>query len=428
MTVQRVSFLDFPWVLDYILATRFNCSLKQIRHAVCSIVLTLRTILSAAVELGILVSQDSDAIDGAVSAKPFIDNMIHVITECLQNFPLCLDSEFFHSFLEPLPSHLRFLCGNFHPLTHMKFEDSAKEKAFEAQTKAITQALSELPSQCSNLELYMSSQEPVLKQIQFIKEHLRAPLWMLMHDFRSLHGEERLLVEDVLEAVRVVAELQAGDSHTASECSIWPRVMGETLLLLLPLWKLSALVVAKGQDAFMRMVASPPLDANVGARRLLQRLIEVLLSEKADFLEIALWFAAEPSSAALLSSGEAVEFLLPEAANNDEFTQFRKDGLLRVQENVPLLQNHIVGLPKHLRALISVHWRKVVEDVHSYLQLYLRVIEAFLEVQREVRTFVHNHLFIEVTLGLPLMTWLEADGKPSPCPPFHRSALPALAA
>ena len=33
----QVSLLDFPWVLDYILATRFNCSLRQIRHAVCSI-------------------------------------------------------------------------------------------------------------------------------------------------------------------------------------------------------------------------------------------------------------------------------------------------------------------------------------------------------------------------------------------------------
>jgi len=425
MTVQRVSFLDFPWVLDYILATRFNCSLKQIRHAVCSIVLTLRTILSAAVELGILVSQDADTIDGAISAKPFIDNMIHVITECLQNFPLCLDSEFFHSFLEPLPSHLRFLCGNFHPLTHMKFEDSAKEKAFEAQTKAITQALSELPSQCSNLELYMSSQEPVLKQIQLIKEHLRAPLWMLMHDFRSLHGEEKMLVEDVREAVRVVTELQARETR---ECPVWPQVMGETLLLLLPLWKLSALAVAKGQDAFMRMVAAPPLDANLGAQRLLQRLIEVLLQDKADFLDIALWFATEPSSAALLSSGEAVEFLLPEAANDEEFSQFRKDGLMRVQENIPLLQNHIIRLPKHLRAMISAHWRKVVDEVHHYLQLYLRVIEAFNEVQKEVRTFVHNHLFIEVTLGLPLMTWLAPDSsRPPLCASWHRT-LPALAA
>ncbi|CAE8610636.1 unnamed protein product [Polarella glacialis] len=128
MATQQVSFLDFPWVLDYILATRFNCSLRQVRRAVCSIVLTLRTILAAAVELGSLVSQDAENVDGAISAKPFIDNMIHVITECLKNFPLCLDSEFFHSFLEPLPSHLRFLCGNFHPLTHMRFEDSARQK------------------------------------------------------------------------------------------------------------------------------------------------------------------------------------------------------------------------------------------------------------------------------------------------------------
>lgn len=406
MAAQRVNFLDFPWVLDYILATRFNCSLKQIRHSVCSIVLTLRTILSAAVELGILVSQDADAIDGAISAKPFIDNMIHVITECLQNFPLCLDSEFFHSFLEPLPSHLRFLCGNFHPLTHMQFEDSAKQKAFEAQTKAITQALSELPSQCSNLELYMSSQEPVLKQIQLIKEHLRAPLWMLMHDFRCLQGEEKLLVEDVREAVRAVTELQGRET---GKCSSWPQVMGETLVLLLPLWKLSALAVAKGQQDLMRHVSR--YNANLNAQKSLQRLIEVLLSEKADFVDIALWFASEPSSAALLSSCEAVEFLLPDAANSEEFAQFRKDGLLRVQENTAVIQAHIIRLPKHLKALVSAHWRKVVEEVHLFLQLYLRVIEAFLEVQKEVRTFVHNHLFIEVTLALPDMTWLAHDGR-----------------
>ena len=31
-------------------------------------------------ELGLLVSQDAD-IDGSLSAKPFIDNMIHVISE-----------------------------------------------------------------------------------------------------------------------------------------------------------------------------------------------------------------------------------------------------------------------------------------------------------------------------------------------------------
>merc|ERR1719436_752778 len=129
-----------------------------------------------------------------------------------------------------------------------------------------------------------------------------------MHDFRSLHSEERLLVEDVRQAVRLVADAQARETQ---EHPVWPQVMGETLLLLLPLWKLSALVVTKGQDAFMRMVAAPPLDANQGAQRLLQRLIEVLLSEKADLFDIALWLAAEPSSAALLSSGEAVEFLLP---------------------------------------------------------------------------------------------------------------------
>lgn len=432
MTFQRVSFLDFPWVLDYILATRFNCSLKQIRHAVCSIVLTLRTILSAAVELGILVSQDPD-MDGAASAKPFIDNMVHVITECLQNFPLCLDSEFFHSFLEPLPSHLRFLCGNFHPLTHMQFEDPARQKAFECQTKAITQALSELPSQCSSLELYMSSQEPVLKQIQLIKEHLRAPMWMLMHDFRRLQGEERLLVEAVRGAVAAAAELQwqqeqQEQGQRRPQRELWPQVMGETLLLLLPLWKLSALAVRAGQDALMRLVAGPPLGANLGAQRLLQRLIEVLLSDKVDFLDIVLWFAAEPSSAALLSSCEAVEFLLPEAANDEEFTHFRKDGLGRIQENIALLQGHVIRLPKHLRALVSAHWRKVVEEVHLYLQYYLRVIEAFLEVQKDVRTFVYNHLFIELTLGLPLMTWLAPEGRASPqCGAPWGRALPALA-
>jgi hypothetical protein len=404
--------LDFPWVLDYILATRFNGSLKQIRHAVCSIVLTLRTILSAAIELGILVSQDVD-VDGAVSAKPFIDNMIHVITECLQNFPLCLDSEFFHSFLEPLPSHLRFLCGNFHPLTHMQFEDGAKQKAFEAQTKAITQALSELPLQCSSLELYMSSQEPVLKQIQLIKERLRAPLWMLMHDFRCLQGEEKLLVEDVREAVRSVTELEQAET---GECNGWPQVMGETLLLLLPLWKLSALAVAKGQDTLHKLLARPPLQAGHGAQRLLQRLIEVLLSKKADFVDIAMWFASEPSSAALLSSSEAVDFLLPVASNSDEFTQFRKDGLVRVQDNFAGLQSHLLRLPKNLRSLVSEKWHNVVEEVHLYLQLYLRVIEAFLEVQKEVRTFVHNHLFVEVTLGLPLMTWMAYDDRSAAWP------------
>jgi len=133
------------------------------------------------------------------------------------------------------------------------------------------------------------------------------------------------------------------------------------------------------------------------------------LSKKADFIDIALWFAQEPSSAALLSSAEAVEFLLPEASNSDEFTQFRKDGLIRVQENFAALQGHIRRLPNQLRPLISAHWRKVVEEVHLFLQLYLRVIEAFLEVQKEVRTFVHKNLFVEVTLGLPLMTWLQFD-------------------
>ena len=34
------------------------------------------------------------------------------------------------------------------------------------------------------------------------------------------------------------------------------------------------------------------------------------------------------------------------------------------------------------------------------MQLYLRVIEAFLEVQKEVHSFVQNQLFTEVLLGL----------------------------
>jgi len=403
----KVSFLDFPWVLDYILATRFNCSLKQIRHAVCSIVLTLRTILSAAVELGILVSQDIDA-DSAISAKPFIDNMIHVISECLENCPLCLDSEFFHSFLEPLPSHLRFLCGNFHPLTHMQFEDAAKQKAFEGQTKAITQALSKLPAQCSDLELYMSMQEPVLKQIQIIKDHLRTPLWMLMHDFRCLQGEEKLLVEDVRKAVSAVTALHTREDAN-NDRRTWPQVMGNTLLLLLPLWKLSALAFTKGTDALRRLIMRPPFTANHNSQRLLQRLVQVLLSDHADFVDIILWLAADPTSAVTLSTSEVVDFLLPEGSNSDEFSQFRKDGLVCVQGNISALQNHLLRLPKHLRVVVAAHWRKVVEEVHLYLQVYLRVIEAFLEVQKEVRTFVHGHLFVEVTLGLPHMTWLAYE-------------------
>jgi len=396
MTVQRVSLLDFPWVLDYILATRFNGSLKAIRHAVCSIVLTLRVVLSAAAELNALISQDSDA-DGAISAKPFVDNMAHVIAECVQNFPLCLDNDFFHSFLEPLPGHLQFLCGNFHPLTHMRFEDSAKQKAFEAQTGAITQALSQLPSQCSNLENYMSSQEPVLKQIQCIKEHLRSRLWVLMQDFRCLQGEEESVVEDMREAVRSVSELP-------DVVPDWPHVMGQTLLLLLPLWKLSALAVMKGQDSLMRFFTGPPHTASVNTQKMLQRLIEFLLSEKADIIEIVTWLASQPSSAALLSSVEAVEFLLPEASNSEEFAQFRKDGLLRVQHNVTLLQHHI---PNNLRPKVSAVFSKTINSVHLYLQLYLRVIRSFLDAQKEVRTFVHDQLFIEVMLGLPLMTWLK---------------------
>eukprot|EP00929_Paragymnodinium_shiwhaense_P082626 TRINITY_DN43649_c0_g1_i1.p1 TRINITY_DN43649_c0_g1~~TRINITY_DN43649_c0_g1_i1.p1 ORF type:complete len:457 (+),score=111.84 TRINITY_DN43649_c0_g1_i1:148-1518(+) len=403
---QRVSFLDFPWVLDYILATRFNCSFRQIRHAVASIMLTLRSILSAAVELGILVSQD-DTVDGAISAKPFIDNMIHVITECLENFPLCLDSEFFHTFLEPLPSHLRFLCGNFHPLTHMQFEDSAKQRSFEAQTTAITQALSELPSQCSSLELYMSTQEPVLQQIQSIKEHLRAPLWLLMHDFRGLQNEEKLLAEDVGDTVRQVSDfLNRKAPEAYPDGATWPKLMGETLIMLLPLWKLSALAVAKGEDALMRHVAGPPLHASQEAQRLLTRLVEVLLCEHADAIDIALWFVREPTSAALLSSSEAIEFLLPEAANSDEFEHFRTEGLVRVLENVAKLHLHISKMPPHVKPLVAALFGKAVSEVHLFLQQYLRVIEGFLEVQREVRSFVLSNLFIEVTLGLPLMTWL----------------------
>jgi len=305
-------------------------------------------------------------------------------------------------------SHLRFLCGNFHPLTHMQFEDSAKQKAFEGQTKAITQALSELPAQCSDLELYMSSQEPVLKQIQLIKEHLRTPLWMLMHDFRCLQGEEKLLVEDVRKAVSAVTALQAREDAN-SDRRTWPQVMGNTLLLLLPLWKLSALAFTKGTDALLRLITRPPFTANHNSQRLLQRLVQVLLSDHADFVDIILWLATDPTSAVTLSTSEVVDFLLPEGSNGDEFSQFRKDGIVCVQGNISALQSHLLRLPKHLRAVVAAHWRKVVEEVHLYLQVYLRVIEAFLEVQKEVRTFVHSHLFVEVTLGLPLLTWLAYE-------------------
>merc|ERR1712190_425558 len=151
------------------------------------------------------------------------------------------------------------------------------------------------------------------------------------------------------------------------------QLMGDTLMLLLPLWKLSALVVAKGQDALMRMVAAPPIEGNLGAQRLLQRLIEVLLSEKADFMDVVLWLSAEPSSAALLSRREVVDFLLPEVANDEEFTQFRKDGLKSIQENIGTLQSFIIRLPKQHRGSVAAPWQKIVEEVHHYLRLYLRI-------------------------------------------------------
>ena len=47
-------------------------------------------------------------------------------------------------------------------------------------------------------------------------------------------------------------------------------------------------------------------------------------------------------------------------------------------------------LPKQLRVHVSSYWRKAVEEVHLYLQLYLRVIEAWLSA-----TFL-------TTPGLPL--------------------------
>merc|ERR1712151_1303348 len=128
--------------------------------------------------------------------------------------------------------------------------------------------------------------------------------------------------------------------------------------------------------------------------------------------DVVLWLSAEPSSAALLSRREVVDFLLPEVANDEEFTQFRKDGLKSIQENIGTLQSFIIRLPKQHRGSVAAPWQKIVEEVHHYLQLYLRIIEAFLEVQKEVRTFVHHHLFIEVMLGLPPLTWLPTENKP----------------
>lgn len=115
-------------------------------------------------------------------------------------------------------------------------------------------------------------------------------------------------------------------------------------------------------------------------------------------------------------------FLLPEVAVDEEFTQFRKEGLIRIQENIGGLQNFIIRLPKNHRAMVAAPWRKVVDAVHLYLHLYLRIIEAFLEVQKEVRTFLHHHLFIEVMLGLPLMAWLSPELKSALMAPRYRAA------
>ena len=56
-------------------------------------------------------------------------------------------------------------------------------------------------------------------------------------------------------------------------------------------------------------------------------------------------------------------------------------------------------LPKQLRVHVSSYWRKAVEEVHLYLQLYLRVIEAWLSAA-----------FL-TTRGLPLdEMWLPCLG------------------
>lgn len=257
----------------------------------------------------------------------------------------------------------------------------------------------------------MGTQEPVLKQIQAIKEHLRNPLWTLMHDFRCLQAEEKALLEEVSAAVKVSHMLRKPEA-TSSEAT-WPQLLGETLVLLLPLWKLTALAVAKGQDQLMRFITTPPLSAGLGTQRLLQRLIETLLSEHANlddvFADTTLCWASEPTPAELLSSTEVVDFLLPDAANREEFVRFRCAGLARVQQNIAQLRPPINSLPKDRRLTLQEEWRKVIDNVHLYLQLYLRVIEVFLEVQQEVKGFVHQNLFIEVTLGLPKMQWAIYD-------------------
>merc|ERR1712232_236999 len=239
-------------------------------------------------------------------------------------------------------------------------------------------------------------------------EHLRAPLWMMMHDLRCLEVEERHLVTDVREAVTATEDLQVKESGAFAA---WPQVLGETLVMLLPLWRLSALSVGKGQDTLMRFVAGPPLNVSVQERRHLQRLIEVLLEENADFINIAMWFTSEPSAAELLCCPEVVEFLLPEPANADEFTQFRKEVLMHVHENAAAMHGHIVRLPPHVREAASTLWRRAAREVHLYLQQYLGIIGAFMDVQREVHTFVQNQLFVEVSVGLPPMTWLSPEAQ-----------------
>ena len=140
ITIGIADFMD--WYQEK-LNEKYSVALEGVKKRFFGIFSVLRVVLEAIIEIDGIVGMKK--LPESSTIKPLIDNIMHIVSMMITEYPPIIDLEYCESFLTSIQERLELLYANFHPLNHFTLSDSKANNRYIKLLKKISDALVKAP-------------------------------------------------------------------------------------------------------------------------------------------------------------------------------------------------------------------------------------------------------------------------------------------
>ena len=172
---------------------KYNVALEGVKKRFFGIFSVLRVVLEAIIEIDGIVGMKK--LPESSTIKPLLDNIMHIVSMMITEYPPIIDLEYCESFLTSIQERLELLYANFHPLNHFTLSDSKANNRYIKLLKKISDALVKAPKLVLELQVRAELSVPLLTHIDESLNLFKVPVQIVLDDIKNLKLMEKTKTE-----------------------------------------------------------------------------------------------------------------------------------------------------------------------------------------------------------------------------------------